>query len=386
MKILHCCLAAFYIDNYSYQENVLPKMHKLLGLDVKILASTETYINNKQLGYVKPSTYFNEDGIEVTRVPYVKWMPGFLGKKIRKYVGISKILNDFKPDIIFLHDAQFLSVLEIRRFLKVNKEVKLFADCHTDFINSGRGWVSKNILHKVLYKKFISLIEPHILCFYGTLPIRCEFLKDVYGVPEGKIELLCLGADDSIYDLSKKNEINISFRKKHGIPNENFLIITGGKIDERKKIHFLLEAFKNVEEKSISLVVFGVPNQEMENAIKPYKNIENIVFTGWLDSSGIYEIMLSADLAIYPGTHSVLWEQSIGVGIPCVFKRWKGIEHVDVGGNCIFLEDSNVDAITSVLTKVIKEKELYKKLKVNAMSHGPSNFAYSEIAKKSIKI
>ena len=280
----------------------------------------------------------------------------------------------------------FLSVLEIRRFLKVNKEVKLFADCHTDFINSGRGWVSKNILHKVLYKKFISLIEPHILCFYGTLPIRCEFLKDVYGVPEGKIELLCLGADDSIYDLSKKNEINISFRKKHGIPNENFLIITGGKIDERKKIHFLLEAFKNVEEKSISLVVFGVPNQEMENAIKPYKNIENIVFTGWLDSSGIYEIMLSADLAIYPGTHSVLWEQSIGVGIPCVFKRWKGIEHVDVGGNCIFLEDSNVDAITSVLTKVIKEKELYKKLKVNAMSHGPSNFAYSEIAKKSIKI
>ena len=192
MKILHCCLAAFYIDNYSYQENVLPKMHKLLGLDVKILASTETYINNKQLGYVKPSTYFNEDGIEVTRVPYVKWMPGFLGKKIRKYVGISKILNDFKPDIIFLHDAQFLSVLEIRRFLKVNKEVKLFADCHTDFINSGRGWVSKNILHKVLYKKFISLIEPHILCFYGTLPIRCEFLNEVYGVPEGKIELLCL--------------------------------------------------------------------------------------------------------------------------------------------------------------------------------------------------
>jgi 1,2-diacylglycerol 3-alpha-glucosyltransferase len=386
VKILHCCLAAFYIDNYSYQENVLPKMHKLLGLDVKILASTETYISNKQLGYVKPSTYFNEDGIEVTRVAYVKWIPGFLGKKIRKYVGVSKVLNDFKPDVIFLHDAQFLSVLEIRRFLKANKEVKLFADCHTDFINSGRGWVSKNILHKLLYKKIISLIEPFVISFYGTLPIRCEFLNEVYGVPEGKIELLCLGADDSIYDFSKKNEINNSFRKKYDIPNENFLIITGGKIDERKKIHFLLEGFKNVEENSISLVVFGVPNKKMEDVIKPYTNIKNIVFTGWMDSKGIYEIMLSADLAIYPGTHSVLWEQSIGVGIPCVFKRWKGIEHVDVGGNCIFLEDSNVDEITSVLTKVIKEKELYKELKANAMSHGPSNFAYSEIAKKAIKI
>ena len=143
---------------------------------------------------------------------------------------------------------------------------------------------------------------------------------------------------------------------------------------------------KNLEEKSISLVVFGVSNKKMEDAIKPYKNIENIVFTGWMDSVGIYEIMLSADLAIYPGTHSVLWEQSIGVGIPCIFKRWEGIEHVDVGGNCIFLEDSNVDEIISVLTKVIKDKELYKELKGNAMSLGTINFAYSEIAKKAIKI
>ena len=37
MKIIHCCLAAFYIDNFSYQENILPKIHKLQGNDVFII-------------------------------------------------------------------------------------------------------------------------------------------------------------------------------------------------------------------------------------------------------------------------------------------------------------------------------------------------------------
>ena len=68
MKILHCCLACFYIDNYSYQENILPKFHKFQGNDVKILASTETYINNKVLGNTVSGSYFNEDDIEVTRI------------------------------------------------------------------------------------------------------------------------------------------------------------------------------------------------------------------------------------------------------------------------------------------------------------------------------
>ena len=49
MKILHCCLAAFYIDNYGYQENILPKIHQIHGHEVKIVASTETFIDDKNL-------------------------------------------------------------------------------------------------------------------------------------------------------------------------------------------------------------------------------------------------------------------------------------------------------------------------------------------------
>ena len=43
MKIVHLCLASFYPDNYSYQENLLPKFHKELGYDVEVIASTQSF-------------------------------------------------------------------------------------------------------------------------------------------------------------------------------------------------------------------------------------------------------------------------------------------------------------------------------------------------------
>ena len=41
MKIVHLCLGCFFPDNYSYQENMLPKFHKELGYDVKVLDYSE---------------------------------------------------------------------------------------------------------------------------------------------------------------------------------------------------------------------------------------------------------------------------------------------------------------------------------------------------------
>jgi 1,2-diacylglycerol 3-alpha-glucosyltransferase len=54
MKILHCCLSCFYIDNYNYQENMLVREHVRAGHEVLVLASTENYNNQGQLSYSAP--------------------------------------------------------------------------------------------------------------------------------------------------------------------------------------------------------------------------------------------------------------------------------------------------------------------------------------------
>lgn len=73
MKIVHICLGAFYPDNYSYQENMLPKFHKQQGHDVEVIASLETFDENgKTSFYPSPKVYQNEYGIKVTRLAFRK--------------------------------------------------------------------------------------------------------------------------------------------------------------------------------------------------------------------------------------------------------------------------------------------------------------------------
>jgi len=384
MKIIHCCLAAFYIDNFGYQENILPKIHKIQGHDVKILASTETYIQNK-LGYVTPKSYINEYDIPVSRLSYITYLPHLVVRKLRLYIGVYQKLMEFMPDIIFLHDIQFLSIVDVVRYAKKNPEVRIYVDGHTDFGNSAKNWVSKNLLHKIVYKWCAKKIEPYTSKFWGVTPLRVDFFKKVYGIKENKVDLLVLGVDDTEIDFSRRNEIRAAIRKSLNLDGK-FIIITGGKIDARKKIEVLLEAVNQLEDDSVHLILFGSITEEMKPKISQLILSPKIEYVGWISPNEANDYFFASDLAVFPGTHSVLWEQSIGCGIPGVFRKWEGMQHVDVGGNCLFLDEGSKSEIQEVIINIIKNKTLYENLKKNSEEKGPKTFSYTEIAKRAIEI
>lgn len=391
MKILHCCLASFYIDNFGYQENILPKIHKIQGLEVEIIASTETYLSDKTLGYVEAGSYLNEDDIPVTRIPYVKWLPFSLVKKLRIYNNLKQHLERIRPDIIFMHDVQFLSVFTVISYAKLFPNVRIYADCHTDHINSARGWLSKNILHKIVYKFAVKAVEPYVTKFWGVTPLRSQFLAEVYGVSPDKIDLLVMGFDDlgnpDLVDEQSRRLIRQKIRSKLGVLPSDVLLISGGKIDRRKEIHTLLNALNIRNHKSIKLLLFGLPTPEMQDEISLLiSKLANVINVGWCNQRQICEFLIASDLAFYPGTHSVAWEQTVGLGIPAVFKKWDGMEHVDLDGNCIMLDNNDVETLASVLSMLVESPEKLKSMTEIALSKGRDVFSYSKIAKRSIEV
>lgn len=388
MKIIHCCLAAFYIDNYGYQENTLPKIHKLQGHEVEIVASTETYIENRFLGYVNPGSYINENGIKVTRLRYASWLPHRIMRKIRAYQGLYDVLEVFKPDIIFLHDVQFLDARVVVNFVTHNPHVKIYADGHTDFINSARNWLSKNVLHKIIYRYCAKVLEPYTEKFFGVTPLRVNFFRDVYGIKESKLDLLVMGIDDSVINIADKKAIRSEVRSKLGFSEDDIIIISGGKIDKRKNIHVLLKAFDNINKaftnRNIKLVLFGATSEEMAYLIDVMLASENVLYLGWLKPDEVYQYLLASDIACFPGTHSVLWEQAVGLGIPSVFRKWEGMQHVDVGGNCLFLEGDTHTELYDQILKLVNDPEFYTELKNVAETKGVERFSYYKIASKAI--
>ena len=383
MKILHVCLAAFYIDNYSYQENILPRMHKKLGHDVQILASTETYVSGKKLGYVEPSEYVNEDGILVTRIPYKKSIPIKIAKKLRLYEDFTDYLEAYNPDIIFLHDIQFLSITKITNYAKTHN-VRILADGHTDFVNSARNLGGK-LLHKYIYKPYIKKAEPYIEHFFGTLPIRVKFMKEIYDIPNEKLSFLPMGADDDLVQRYISPQNISDLYNKYSLSTDDFIIVTGGKINETKtETLLLMEAVNEIDNPNLKLIIFGTIADSLKEKFESLCS-DKITYAGWATVEESYQYFSVANLIVFPGTHSVYWEQAAGLGKPLMVKYWEGITHVELGGNAIFLRDDSKDEIKNNIETLINNTEAYYNMKKCAENLGMKTFSYIEIAKRCIK-
>lgn len=384
MKIVHLCLACFFPDGYSYQENMLPKYHNKLGHDVTVIASLQTFDSNGKVCFLDdPSEYINENNLPVIRLAYKQ--PLKVYRKLKRFVGTYEAIEKARPDILFIHGCQFMDMNVVVKYLKKHPNVTVYVDNHADFSNSAKNWMSFTFLHKILWKHCAKIINPYTKKFYGVLPARVDFLKNVYNLPPEKIELLVMGADDDRVEAALEPEVRSEIRKKYGIAEDDFLIITGGKIDNfKKQILYLMEAVNKLQDKKVKLIVFGsvIPElkENVEGLVSPYTQ-----YIGWVQSDQTDKYYAASDLVVFPGRHSVFWEQVAGLGKPMLCKAWDGTRHVDLGGNVIFLEEDSVEEIYGIIKSLTEDKDTYQMMKTVAEQEGKKVFSYSAIAKRSIE-
>lgn len=382
MKIVHLCLGNFFIDGYSYQENILPKYHVKMGHDVTVIASLRSFNKEGKSclldGYQE---YDDKNGFHIVRLPY-KW-PLSLNKLLRRYRGFADILQREDPDLIFSHNIQYGDIAVVVNYLRKHPKVKVFADNHGDYINSAKNYLSKNILHPVVWRHYAKMIEPYLIKCYGVIPMRCRFLKEMYHINPKIIEYLPLGVDDEAIP-SNREIVRNEIRKELGIPDDEMVMITGGKIDKLKNTHVLLEALDKVNNNRLHLIICGTLTPEMDYLKKIIDSNANIHYLGWCNAVRVMNCMVASDFACFPGTHSTLWEQSIGVGLPAIFKRWNEMEHVNVNGNCIFVVGEDIEELVSSICIMTNKADFhgFKEKAVKASSH----FLYSNISKKAIGV
>ena len=382
MKILHLMLGCFYIDNYSYQENYLPKHHKLMGHDVEIVASLVTFDGNGKAALLpKADKYTNEYGIPVTRLDYKK---GKLNKKLRHYVGLREELERIAPELIFIHGVQFCDISVVAKYLKKHPEVKVFADSHSDFSNSARNWVSKNVLHRIVWRRCAQIINPFVTRFYGVLPARVDFLINEYKLPAEKVELLVMGADDDSVIAAAAPKIRADIREKYGLAADDFVIMTGGKIDAFKtQTLLLMEAVARIDDPHVKLIVFGSVTPNLKDRVEALTDGKKVQYIGWVQANDSYDYFAAADLVVFPGRHSVFWEQVAAQGLPMLVKHWNGTTHVDLGGNAKFLYKDSAQEIEAVLREILVDGN-YAEMKY-AAEKAADHFLYSKIAVRSIE-
>lgn len=381
MKVLHIILHGTYTDGFSYQENLISIYHKRAGNKVDII-TTDTIIddNGQRTTVSDPLHYTNDDGIVVTRLRYKK--PMKLYRILRRFSGLKQALENSAPDCIFIHGCQFMDMDIVADYLKKHPGIKVYVDNHADFNNSATNILSKNILHKIIWKRCAHIIEPFTSKFYGVVPARVDFLKKMYDLPAEKCGLLVMGADDDAVEKARCPEVRENRRTAYGVTDDDIVIVTGGKIDHNKpQVLKLMHAVNDMSDERVKLMVFGSVTDELKAEFD--RNLtDRVIHIGWRKSEDIYEDFAAADLVAFPGLHSVLWEQAVGMGVPCLFKRIKGFEHVDLGGNCLFFEQDDEEEYKVRIMRALDQLDEMKQI---AQEKGMKTFSYREIAKRALE-
>lgn len=380
MKILHICIFERYVEGASYQENLLATRHKELGNDVYIVASQTSSDNKKRPCLNAIGHYINEKGIDVTILPNSKHN-SHIARFFDHCIGLYDRIVEISPDIIFVHNFTSKDVRHIVRYAKEHPHVVIYTDCHSDYYNNPIITIKQKIRH-LERRKWGNDMCRISKKMWGTTPWRVEFLQKVYKIPVNKTDLLIMGADEKFIVGKDRNLVRELVRKQYGVPGNAFLIVTGGTLDKRKQQNLLFDAVKQLAEKNIWLIAFGTPTKEMEPIFNAYANISNIVMTGWLTAEKAYDLFMASDLAFFPGTHSVLWEQAVACATPLVVRHWKGMEHVNVNGNAVLMDSISTEEIKKQIIE-LNNTDKYKTM-LEKSSLIASQFYLTEIAKRAI--
>jgi len=376
MRILHLMISCFYVEGYSYQENLLPKIHKDNGNNVEIIASTESFKNNLVHTFVQPGSFINEHGIKVTRLPYLfTFLPKQVNRKIRVYKNLFKTISAFNPEIIMFHGLAAGDLYRVSKYCFKNR-IKLYVDSHEDHHNSGTNFLSNFFLHRLYYRIIIKLSLPYIVKVLSISHETTNFIVRNYKIPLKNVFDFPLGGELISEEIKSSNRLEII--AKHNLNPSSILFLHSGKFDSKKKTFSLIDTFVKFNDSRFILLLAGQFDDISSEYFKRKYNKNNIILLGWLNSDNLTKYLSGSDMYLQPGSQSATMQKSL-----CCFTP-----------TAVFPHPSYVHLLSNYMPYIKNEAELYNlffsisnnqlnfnQLIQNAVKIASEKLDYKELAK-----
>lgn len=233
----------------------------------------------------------------------------------------------------------------------------------TCYVNS-----QKTIGGSMLQKEKIELRNKYMKTVCSMIDIfiaPSQYIKNRYikfGIPEDKIEFLKLGIPYRLLPAFKKN----------GPPG---LSVVGfiGTILPAKGVDVLINAFKRLPEKNITLRIYGkmIPYQRFEyypSYLRRLAQNQKIQFMGGFNHSEIAQVFSEIDILVVPS----LWQENSPLVVqeaflfktPIIASRVGGIpELIEDGKNGLLFEPGDTEGLAEKISLLVNNAGLIDKLK-----------------------
>ena len=273
-----------------------------------------------------------------------------------------------------------------------------FPKCHTIFTIHYQDWSfmlngnysrfnriiekENEALIESVEKKIYKSYEKEKLLYSEIDTIIClgNYAKDIlikdYGIQSDKIEVINNGISDEAIILSSSKRKKL--RQQLFIPEDEFIILFVGRLDEIKGVDALIEAFGSIVKDYPDSHLYIIGDGGMNNCMKKAEGFwRKITFTGRLKKEDVYKFYQVADVGVLPSLYEPFGYVAVEMmmfDIPIVATETSGLNEIITEGvagykipvkeTCDKITVSSVDIIDCII-KVIKSKRRIKKISRN---------------------
>lgn len=371
MKIVH--ITHHYIDGWGYQDNLLPLYQHMQGDDAVVIS------DNDHLSYMQDAgiaASIRAKGNDYT-------VQGVRIRKIKCYLnttntslfcrGLYRLLHQEQPQIILHHGVDNSTMVVAAIYKKHHPSVRLYVDNHADNINESRSRLWDLCYNRMLLPATVRLLGNAIDKYLGVTPLRCHYLHQKFGIPYSRIGFLPIGCDARGVDSLGLDQTEL--RRKYHIPNDAFVIVSGGKMDASKGIIDLISAIGSLHDEMprLHLILFGKADEQVEQAAGRKSFVTRL---GWCDRKSTLSLLYLADAACWPRLHTTLIEDAVACGKPLIVKSSGNVVHFEEEGNGIFLQRGDKPELTEAVRTLHDHYSLY----TVAAQKARNRYSYDTIA------
>lgn len=230
------------------------------------------------------------------------------------------------------------------------------------------------------YWRYYGFMMPRIARKAHAIITVSEYSKkeiiDVFRLPEEKIFVINCSIPD--YHLSRA-ENELSIKDKY--------ILSVSSFDPRKNFRRLIEAFNNIEDKTIKLYIIGMQFQAFNTPdLKDLQN-ENIVMPGYVDDNRLNELYRNALFSIYPSIYEgfgIPPLESMVCGCPVIASKIEAIEEICESA-VLYIDPYDISDITDKINLLASDADLRDNLKQKGYQQ-VKKYSWEKSAKKVIEV
>jgi glycosyltransferase involved in cell wall biosynthesis len=316
---------------------------------------------------IQPGTFSSYiDGIHVIyfKTVNLSWWPGTLGP-----VWSFDLTNWSKTevpryDVIHLHGSRNLINIPISRTAR-KANIPIVLQPHGDLQIIVNSYMIKRLYDQVLGDQEIKGIS-------ALIALQETEQQDALnrGIPANAIEIIHNGLENLNEDDSPERG---SFRSAYHIPLDKPLLLFLGRINRKKGVDMLVEAFSRMQAFDAHLAIVGPDDGQMEQVkrlILQYQLGDRVTVPGLLTGKNVISAYLDADLFVLPcrnDTFPTTVLEACQAQLPMV---------VTEGCECAYLIDKRVgdvvpfDAVlfANAMQKLLSDRPRYQQYKANCIN------------------